>query len=117
MSLNKSSGMVAMINEKLIGFYLTDELVGQGATTSYGSDCYAYTVVGVKRFGSGSRKGQVRELAIQRDICKAIGGTWPDIEYNFFSDPIGFIEFVKFGLKKGGGCSIGIRREYRDPSF
>jgi hypothetical protein len=94
---------------------LPDELIGQGATTHYGSDCYAYTIADVVRIKSGTRKGQVKSLGLRRDICTAVGGTWPDVEYSFASDPTAQIEWYSVGAKNSTSISIGHRREYRDP--
>jgi hypothetical protein len=103
----------------LTRFNTQDELVGQGATTGYGGDSYAHTIIGVIRFASGSRAGQPRVILIQRDKAIPCGGVWPDIEYTFECDPKGAVEAIKVGNKRPHGprVSIGTRRERRDPHF
>jgi hypothetical protein len=107
--------------------------VGDFATYSIGSDCYAYQVVEVKKFKSGNKVGQVREVAaVMCDAKKdAVVGATGGYGWNI----VGAENFVVrqnaeakiFTVRdngvvrpKGddyGRLSFGIVREYRDPSF
>lgn len=52
--------------------------VGMGATMGCGSDRYAATIVEVKEFGSGARKGQPRAVLIRLDTSVVVKGSTQD---------------------------------------
>ena len=102
--------------------------VGMGATFLYFSDREPGTVVEVKRFQSGARKGQVRRVAVQYDNWKIVSGdgsfraNYPEIEYTPNpNSPIVWCQQNARGqwvvVGKGGKVQIGHREYYCDPHF
>jgi hypothetical protein len=96
--------------------------VGMGATVAFGSDRYPATVIKVVPFKSGARAGQLREVLVQFDKAKVVGGKWPDFEYEYETDPVG--RELWFVAKANGkftcnGIQIGFghRVRYNDPHF
>ena len=110
--------------------------VGDFGTEYVGSDRYAVYVVGVKRYKSGVKAGEVREIEVVHAEAKkdaVVGHTggygWDIYGVENFEVPVGKVEgngevfsvrenyrVVKKGQDYG---AIGFRevREYRDPSF
>jgi hypothetical protein len=94
--------------------------VGMGATSGYGSDCYAYTIVEVAKSG--------KKFWMTADSSKVIGGPVPfgvEPKREFTSNPDGERRevratargWVNGGVKYGASVGLDYRREYRDPSF
>jgi hypothetical protein len=87
--------------------------VGDGATMNVGSDCYPYTVVEVSPSG--------KTIKIQMDNYRGVGGTYPDIKFEYTKNPNGPISECKFSKKfnrwKANGHTVhfGSRRYYQDP--
>lgn len=110
--------------------------VGDFGTEYVGSDRYAVYVVAVKRYKSGAKAGEVKEIEVVGAKAKAdakVGATggfgWDIHGAENFEVPVGKVEgdgvvfsvrenyrLVKKGQDYG---SIGFRevREYRDPHF
>lgn len=95
--------------------------IGDGATIYVGSDCSAATVV----------KATARTVVLQRDIATPTENSdyFGSQDYTFEPNPRA--EQITFSLRKNGGlymkgtemgrnginCTIGSRRQYRNPSF
>jgi hypothetical protein len=100
---------------------------GMGATITMWSDRHAATIVAVRRFKTGQRAGQVKEIDVQRD--KAIRtddhGMSDAQSYRYEPDPDAGVTTFKvdkhgrfFSNGKGSrGLLIGHRDEHYDYSF
>lgn len=98
----------------------TEPKVGDGATVLLYSDRWAGTIVQVVRFRAGKRAGEIRELVWQKDLAYP---TAAGVRYE--RDPDGIIRvftrrsdgrYVQKG-ETGTVLVLGVREEYRDPSF
>lgn len=92
-------------------------IVGDPATICWHSDMEAGTVVAVRPFISGSRKGQIREIDVQLD---------KEFQDRYLRDPEGVIgtyyldnrgHFMPRPNARGSYVHVGSRRTYTDPSF
>ncbi|MCP9209600.1 hypothetical protein [Streptomyces cucumeris] len=102
-------------------------VIGMGATITHWSDRTPATVVEVKVFKSGARKGMPREIVVQYDHWKVVSGSTDDgsAKYEYERDANGHTEiyvvnnsgrWVKKGLAgKGNGLVVGERDRYWDP--
>ena len=99
---------------------------GMGASFVYGSDREPGTIVDVKRFKSGARKGQVRQIVVRFDQARVVSGNFQSnnavIEYidgnGEFTVPCtqdsrGVWRMVGRGTK----VLVGVREYYQDPHF
>jgi hypothetical protein len=98
--------------------------VGMGATILMWTDRHACTIHSVVSFKTGTRKGQVKSVAVQRDkaVRKDSNGMSECQDYEFVRNASAGLEtFVatKSGAFKGacGQLRIGERDEYHDYSF
>lgn len=100
--------------------------VGDGATHCLGSDKYPYTVVSVKTYQSGQKKGEVREIVLQEDraIRTDNGGYFTENqEYKYERNIHGralVATNTVHGFRVKGTTQpviVGWRRRYNDPSF
>ena len=102
---------------------IIEPAIGMGATVVHFSDRTACTIVSVKRFRSGVKAGQVREIELQRDIATRIDGNSmsDDQKYRYERDPNGvtFKARPAAGMFKVGCNPVAIdyREEYFDHSF
>ncbi|MGV8972216.1 MAG: hypothetical protein ACOH10_07825 [Rhodoglobus sp.] len=111
-----------------------DVKVGDGATMLMWSDRHAATVVAVRYFKTGTRKGQVKEVDVQRDKVKRTdaNGMSESQTYDYQPDPDAPVRTYRAdakgrlrelfpegnGLRMGtAGLLVGSRREYHDFSF
>lgn len=104
------------INEMLTRYNVTPS-VGMGVTEVMWSDRHAWEVIEVK---------DARHITIRR-MKATLVGHWLDQNYNLESDPNGRKADLFFtakgewreriGRAYGGKFSVGLAREYRDPSF
>lgn len=103
--------------------------VGMGASYGIGSDCYPYFVVGVNRFKSGAKKGEVKEVLVKSaryregfhgDWLNAVVGN-EKFEVNENADVRVFSVRKNYRLvevgQEYGHLSVGQCRDYRDPHF
>jgi hypothetical protein len=98
-------------------------VVGDGCTISVGSDRYAYTVIEVSASGNRAK--------VQSDTAKLVGGEImsESQKYEYTPNPNGKVVEIyrnsrgawreKGAGRRGSGIFVylGVRREYRDPSF
>lgn len=103
--------------------------VGMGATVTHWSDRDPVTVVAVREFKSGARKGQPREIDVQHDTWKVVSGSAGDgsAKYEYGRDTEGAVATYTVNLKgrwvlkgqggKGSGLILGSRDKYFDPHF
>lgn len=92
--------------------------VGAPATMVVGSDRYPATVVDVLTFKTGKKAGELRAVIVQWDSYKAVGGVWPDLEYEFDRNFDGRITQINTDAKgRLRGVYIGRRDRYNDPHF
>lgn len=103
--------------------------IGMGASYGIGSDSYPYFVVGVNRFKSGAKKGQVKEvLAQSAKYREGFHGEWLNAvvgDEKFEINENAKVEV--FSVRKNnyliaegeqyGRLSVGQCRDYRDPHF
>ena len=104
-------------------------VVGMGVTITYWSDRDPATVIEVKNFKSGTRKGQPREITIQHDDWKVVSGSEGDgsakYEYSRNAEAATAVyvvnakgRWVRKGQGgKGSGLILGSRNRYYDPHF
>lgn len=115
----------SLVNEVMSDIQKSDPKIGDGATLLHWSDRTAATVVAIRRYMKGPKKGQLRELIIQEDEARLISGSEQDgsARYEYSANPDG-IEHVltknrqgAWRTKGGAYIHIGSRQQYRDPSF
>lgn len=94
------------------------------ATINFGSDALPATIINVRRFKTGLRQGQPREITVRRDTDKVISGSGHDGSaiYTYFTDPDGatwtFTLDRKGKFRNGiAVLTLGIRERYYDPHF
>jgi hypothetical protein len=101
--------------------------IGDGATYLAWSDRYAYTIVDVIKFVTGSRKGEVKAVVVTRDIAKRAdtNGMSDSQSWTYETNPDAKREvytkrksgrFIKQG-EDYGTLAIGYRNAYHDFSF
>jgi hypothetical protein len=103
--------------------------VGMGVTITHWSDRDPGTIVAVRNFKSGTRKGQPREIDIQHDDWKVISGSEGDgsAKYEYTPNTSGPVITYVVNLKgrwvrkgqggKGSGLILDSRNRYCDPHF
>lgn len=104
--------------------------IGMGATMGFGSDRHAATVIEVRPFKSGARKGEARAVIVQQDTATVVSGSTQDgsASYEYSPDLNGRIreytirpngKWVAKGesLRFGSRLGLGHRSEYYDPHF
>ena len=96
--------------------------VGMGATVGIGTDMYPATVIFVVPFKTGAKAGSVREVQVQFDRSTVVGGTWPDLQYEYSPEPSGRLLWFRVNTKGQFRCNgirigFGHRRRYNDPHF
>ena len=116
-----------------------DVKVGDGATMLLWSDRHAATVVAVRYFKTGTRKGQVKEVDVQRDKATRVdtNGMSESQEYEYQPQPDAPVRTYRADAKGRlrelvpeerlpnhgpwrmgtAGLLVGARREYHDFSF
>lgn len=119
----------SLVNRLSEGPTRTVPVVGMGATITHWSDRDPVTVVAVREFKSGARKGQPREIDVQHDTWKVVSGSAGDgsAKYEYERDTNGAIATYIVNLKgkwvlkgqggAGSGLILGSRDKYFDPSF
>lgn len=115
------------VNQMMSGSTKTVPVVGMGATVTYWSDRCPATVIAVRLFGSGPRKGQPREIDIQLDNWTVVSGNEGNgsavYEYsrNTSAPVLTFRvnlrgRWLQKGLSgRGGGLALNIRQRHYDP--
>jgi len=105
--------------------------LGMGATICGYSDRHAATIIGMTYFSSGTRKGEVKAVTVQRDKATRLEidpvyGVYGKQDYSYEPDTDAYES--TFTLRKNGRWTvspgydtsslwIGTRREYYDYSF
>lgn len=118
MNLTKPTG--SLISNLMVNSKQPEPVEGMPATICSYTDRHAATVIAVRRFKTGARAGQVREVTVQED--KAIrtdkNGMSEAQDYEYLRDPNGSIQTFKVD-KHGrfGRLSLGHRSSYHDYSF
>ena len=112
------------MNYLMAGGKQPEPKIGDGCTICMYTDRHAGTIVEVKRFVSGNRKGQIKKVIVQRDTAVRTdeNGMSDAQSYQYERDSKGQLyEFrvTKNGSYKGnvGSLLIGSREEYYDYSF
>lgn len=100
--------------------------VGMGATILMWSDRRPATIIGVTRFKTGARAGQVKTVTVRVDKATRVdsNGMSDAQSYTFEPDPDG-AEYTFAATKSGGfktpgggyGLRVGSRSKYYDYSF
>lgn len=115
------------VNRMMSGSTKTVPVVGMGATVTFWSDRAPATVVAVRVFASGERKGQPREIDIQLDDWTVTSGSENNgsavYEYSRNeSAPVVTYSvnrrgrWLQKGLSgRGGGLALGVRQRHYDP--
>jgi len=110
----------SLISNIMLGSANPEPEIGMGATVCWYTDRTACTIVDIKRFKTGKRKGQISAVLVQRD--KAIrtdnNGMSDAQTYRYERCPDARIS--EFKVKKDGSfgnLSIGHRSHYHDFSF
>jgi hypothetical protein len=121
----------SLINHLMGGPTGTVPEVGMAATVLMYTDREPVTIVEVKLFKSGPRKGQPREIVVQYDSWRVTSGSGHDgsAQYEYEPDPRGRKESYVLSLKgpkagswveKGSGgrgwkLALGKRERYSNP--
>ncbi len=98
---------------------------GDGATVLMWSDRYPATILRVQTFKSGSRKGELNRVTVQRDIATIVSGSQQDgsARYEYERDETGPVDYFRMNNKgqlvspSGYKLRIGSREKYYDPHF
>ena len=109
-----------LISNMMLSSINPEPEVGMGATVCWYSDRSACTIVGVRRFKTGKRKGQVSSVLVQSDKAFRTddNGMSDAQSYRFECDPHARIsEFKVKADGSFGNLSIGHRSHYHDFSF
>ena len=116
----------SLINNLMSDSKQREPEVGDGATILMWTDRIAATIVGIERFKTGKRAGQVRAITVQDDRSKRIdsNGRSEMQDYEYSRDADGpktrFTLTAKgtYEVKGGGrGLLVGSREEYHDFTF
>lgn len=117
----------SLVNRLMEGPSATVPEVGMGATITHWSDRDPATVVAVRNFKSGARKGQPREIDLQYDDYEVISGSTQDgsAKYAYTPNTSGPVvtyvinnkgRWVRKGQgARGSGLVLGSRSRYYDP--
>jgi hypothetical protein len=75
--------------------------VGMGATELFWSDRHAVTIIAVRYFKSGKRKGQVKEVDVQTDTATRVDGFGMSDQqtYEYTRDPYGIVSTYRVDAK------------------
>lgn len=115
----------SLVNNLMSGPSSIEPALNEGATILMHSDRRAATVVAIRRYTTGPKKGQAREVIVRADKATVISGSAHDgsAQYEHTYDPDG-TDLVFHRTRKGAWTSksgdslaIGFRQTYRDPSF
>lgn len=116
----------SLVNNLMSTAHKEDPKVGDPATILHWSDRTAATIVAVRRFVSGLRIGQIREVIVREDTSTIVSGSAHDgsavYEYaeneNGSEDTFALDPFKgTWKSKSGAFLHIGSRRTYYDPHF
>lgn len=101
--------------------------VGDGVTFLHWSDRDPGTLVEIKRFKSGARKGEISQVGVQADHWEIVSGGEHNgsATYEYSRNPEAPVVWFKRNNKgqwvkpgnRSGGLSIGRRERYYDPHF
>lgn len=110
----------SLISNIMLSSTTPEPEVWMGATVCHYTDRTACTIVGVRRFKTGKRKGQVSSVLVQRDkVIRTDDNGMSDAQsYRYECDPRAHVS--EFKVKKDGSfgnLSIGHRSHYHDFSF
>lgn len=98
--------------------------VGMGATLLMWSDRHPYTIVGIERFKTGARAGQVKAVLAQADTSQRVDSNGMSDAQTYVFLPNANAPVTRFVLRKsgrfegaGGTLAVGYRDRHYDFSF